>query len=47
LGSDPMRPVLELKPDLHQALENLAQRLNEPGRPAKRESPPRRKSRRP
>jgi len=47
LRVDPMRQVLELKPDLHRALENLAQRLNEPGTPAKRESPPRRKSRRP
>jgi bifunctional non-homologous end joining protein LigD len=31
LRSDPMRAVLELKPDLHKSLENLALRLNESG----------------
>jgi hypothetical protein len=27
LGKDPFRPVLELVPDLHSALEGLARRL--------------------
>jgi bifunctional non-homologous end joining protein LigD len=35
LGVDPMRDVLELKPDLHAALENLGRRLKD-ARPVQR-----------